>query len=126
MKRNTKAESRMNCGDVDSCGGSTKAARAVWDSRAAGTERAATRDVGGVALQHGRGQRESPRMSCPEGEECAISSKAAQKFWAEQAIKAGTKSPSQIASERAAQDRAVAERIERQAAERKAHRAQSH
>lgn len=118
MKRNIQAESRINCGDVDSCGTSTTRAQNRWASQTPTAGRAGERE--GAARQHGRGQRESPRMSCNEGEECSMSSKAAQKFWAEQAIKAGTKSPSQIVSERATRARLLAERIDRQIAERKA------
>ncbi|WP_437304758.1 hypothetical protein [Sorangium sp. So ce388] len=110
----SKAESRMNCSEAGECTASSAGARGAWAARSAGAaatrEPAAAQGKERAAAPRDLAQRQSPRMGCSEGEECAMSSKEAAKFWAEQSIKAGTKSPSQIASERADRARRVAER----------------
>ncbi|XXY53613.1 hypothetical protein WME91_20985 [Sorangium sp. So ce269] len=112
----SKAESRMNCSEAGECTASSAGARGAWAARSTGaaadrgTARAAARGTARAAAPRDLAQRQSPRMGCSEGEECAMSSKEAAKFWAAQSIKAGTKSPSQIASERADRARRVAER----------------
>ncbi|MGK3959023.1 hypothetical protein WMF38_38955 [Sorangium sp. So ce118] len=110
----SKAESRMNCSEAGECTASSAGARGAWAARSTGAaaarEPAAARGKERAAAPRDLAQRQSPRMGCSEGEECAMSSKEAAKFWAAQSIKAGTKSPSQIASERADRARRVAER----------------
>ncbi|WP_437925641.1 hypothetical protein WMF37_42385 [Sorangium sp. So ce291] len=108
----SKAESRMNCSEAGECAASSAGARGAWAARSAGATRepAAAQGKERAAAPRDLAQRQSPRMGCSEGEECAMSSKEAAKFWAAQSIKAGTKSPSQIASERADRARRVAER----------------
>ncbi|XXT17488.1 hypothetical protein WME94_45395 [Sorangium sp. So ce429] len=110
----SKAEARMNCSEAGECAASSAGARGAWAARSAGAattrEPAAAQGKERAAAPRELAQRQSPRMGCSEGEECATSSKEAAKFWAAQSIKAGTKSPSQIASERADRARRVAER----------------
>ncbi|XYH95855.1 hypothetical protein ACMHYB_50025 [Sorangium sp. So ce1128] len=108
----SKAESRMNCSEAGECTASSTGARGAWAARSVGATRepAAAQGKERAAAPRDLAQRQSPRMSCSEGEECAMSSKEAAKFWAAQSIKAGTKSPSQIASERADRARRAAER----------------
>ncbi|WP_437333521.1 hypothetical protein [Sorangium sp. So ce394] len=104
----SKAESRINCSDAGECTASSAGARRAWAGRSAGAPAAQGKER--AAAPRDAAQRQSPRMACNEGEECAMSSKEAAKFWAAQAIKAGTKSPSQIASERSERARRAAER----------------
>ncbi|WP_437620632.1 hypothetical protein [Sorangium sp. So ce1151] len=108
----SKAEARMNCSEAGECTASSAGARGAWAARSAGATRepAAAQGKERAAAPRERAQRQSPRMGCSEGDECAMSSKEAAKFWVAQSIKAGTKSPSQIASERADRARRVAER----------------
>ncbi|WP_437673153.1 hypothetical protein [Sorangium sp. So ce131] len=105
----SRAEARMHCSDAGECAASSAGARRAWAGRSARPAAAQAREH--TAVERAGAERQSPRMSCGgEGEECAMSSKEAAKFWAAESIKAGTQSPAQIASERAERARRIAER----------------
>jgi len=86
-----RVDARVNCNEADECSASSKATQAKWAGAGTKVGKGAVtmlspRDVQPRLL----GQAGSDRMVCNEADECMMSSKAAKKIWAVEAIKAGT------------------------------------